>query len=41
MRTLTWEVFLLITKDMTITEIVSKYPETVEVFQEYGMGCFG
>lgn len=41
MRTLIWEVFLLITKDMTITEIVSQYPETVGVFQEYGMGCFG
>lgn len=31
----------MITKDMTITEIVSKYPKTVEVFQRYGMGCFG
>lgn len=32
---------MLITKDMSITEIVSKYPQTVAVFQEYGMGCFG
>lgn len=31
----------MITKDMGITEIVSQYPETVEVFQSYGMGCFG
>jgi hybrid cluster-associated redox disulfide protein len=31
----------MITKDMTITEIVSKYPKTVEVFQRYDMGCFG
>ncbi len=31
----------MITKDMGITEIVSKYPKTVDVFQSYGMGCFG
>jgi hybrid cluster-associated redox disulfide protein len=41
MRTLIWEVFILITKDMTITDIVSEYPQTVPVFQEFGMGCFG
>jgi hybrid cluster-associated redox disulfide protein len=31
----------MITKEMNIIEIVNKYPETVEVFQRYGMGCFG
>lgn len=35
------EVSKLISKDMTITEVVEKYPETAEVFQEYGMHCFG
>jgi hybrid cluster-associated redox disulfide protein len=30
-----------ITADMTITDVVSKYPETVEVFKRYGMHCFG
>lgn len=31
----------MITKDMNITDIVDKYPQTVAVFQNYGMGCFG
>lgn len=31
----------MITKDMSITEIVTKFPETVEVFSNYGMGCLG
>jgi hybrid cluster-associated redox disulfide protein len=31
----------MITKDMGITEIVSKYPQTVDVFMHYGMGCIG
>lgn len=31
----------MITKDMTITDIVEKYPDTVPVFQRYGMHCFG
>lgn len=31
----------MITKDMSITEVVEKYPQTVEVFQRYGMHCFG
>lgn len=31
----------MITKDMNIIEIVEKYPESVEVFTSYGMGCFG
>ncbi|AEF95154.1 Domain of unknown function DUF1858 [Desulfotomaculum nigrificans CO-1-SRB] len=28
-----------ITKDMTMGYIVKQYPQTVEVFQRYGMGC--
>jgi len=28
-----------ITKDMTIQEIVARYPETVPVFERYGLGC--
>ena len=30
-----------IDKSMSIIEIVQKYPETVEVFRNYGMGCLG
>ena len=30
-----------ITKDMSIIDIVNKYPETVDIFQAYGMHCFG
>ena len=30
-----------ITKDMGIMDIVTKYPETLEVFAGYGMGCIG
>ena len=30
-----------ITKEMGIMEIVQNYPETVEVFQRFGMGCIG
>ncbi len=30
-----------ITKDMTITQVVTKFPKTVEVFRRHGMGCFG
>ncbi len=30
-----------ITKDMGITETVQKYPETIEVFMHFGMGCIG
>ncbi|NLT95048.1 MAG: DUF1858 domain-containing protein [Clostridia bacterium] len=30
-----------ITKDMSITEVVQKYPQTVEVFMKFGMGCLG
>ncbi|XER11557.1 hypothetical protein SATMO3_17270 [Sporomusa aerivorans] len=31
----------MITKEMGIGEVVSQYPQTVEVFRNYGMGCFG
>ena len=30
-----------ITKEMGIMEIVQNYPETIEVFQKFGMGCIG
>ena len=30
-----------ITKDMGIMEIVQNHPETVEVFQKFGMGYIG
>ena len=30
-----------ITKDMGIMEIVQKYPQTIKVLQEFGMGCIG
>ncbi len=30
-----------ITKDMGLLEIVQSYPETIEVFQKYGLGCIG
>ncbi|MGI6144766.1 MAG: DUF1858 domain-containing protein [Clostridia bacterium] len=30
-----------ITKEMSITEIVQKYPKTIEVFMRHGMGCLG
>ncbi|HHY05673.1 MAG TPA: DUF1858 domain-containing protein [Clostridia bacterium] len=30
-----------ITKEMSITEIVQQYPQTVEVFRQHGMGCLG
>lgn len=31
----------MITKEMSIIDIVNKYPQTVEVFQRFGMGCIG
>ena len=31
----------MITKDMSITDIVFDYPEVMPVFQKYGMGCIG
>lgn len=30
-----------ITKEMTITDVVRQYPESVEVFMKHGMGCLG
>lgn len=31
----------VITKEMTIGEVVEKYPQTVEVFLRHGLMCFG
>ena len=31
----------MITKDMSITDIAEKHPETVEVLLKHGMHCFG
>ena len=30
-----------ITKEMSIGEIVQKYPQTVPVFMQHGLGCLG
>lgn len=30
-----------ITKEMNIVEAVNTFPETVEVFENFGMHCFG
>ena len=30
-----------ITKDMSIMEVVQRYPDTMMVFMYAGMGCFG
>lgn len=30
-----------ITKEMGLIEIVQQYPQTIEVFQRYGLGCIG
>ena len=32
---------MTITKDMSIMEVVQKFPDTVEVFMNSGMGCLG
>jgi len=32
---------MVITKDQSIIDVVQKYPKTIEVFRNYGMGCFG
>lgn len=32
---------MAITKDMTISDCVEQFPETVEVLHRYGLGCFG
>lgn len=31
----------LVTKDMSILDIVQKYPQSLEVFAKYGLGCIG
>ena len=31
----------LITSKMTISEVISEHPETMEVFLKYGFHCFG
>ena len=31
----------MITKEMSITDIVYQHPEVMSVFAEYGMGCIG
>ncbi len=30
-----------ITKDMTIEEVVQRFPQTVQVFSQFGVGCLG
>lgn len=30
-----------INEKMSIIEVVQKYPQTVDVFRNYGMGCLG
>ncbi|HWR43286.1 DUF1858 domain-containing protein [Sporomusa sp.] len=32
---------MTITKEMSIVDVVQKYPQTVQVFRNYGMGCLG
>lgn len=32
---------MAITKDMSILEVVQKYPDTAAVFMNAGMGCLG
>jgi len=32
---------VVITKDMSIGEVVQKYPETVQVFLSHGLMCIG
>lgn len=30
-----------ITKEMSIIDVVQNYPQTLEVFQKFGLGCIG
>ncbi len=30
-----------ITKEMSIIDVVQQHPETLEVFQNFGLGCIG
>ena len=32
---------MMITKDMSIMEVVTNYPDTIPVFMQSGMGCIG
>ncbi len=32
---------MVITKNMSIVEVVQKYPQAAEVFFKHGMGCLG
>lgn len=32
---------MTITKDMSIMEVVTNYPDTVQIFMQSGMGCIG
>lgn len=32
---------IMLTKTMTIGEIVRNYPKTIEVLMDFGMGCVG
>lgn len=42
MKNYTLEVLIMkISKEMNITEVVQKYPQTVDVFMKHGMGCLG
>ncbi len=31
----------MLTKEMTIQEVVTKYPDSVKVFMQFGMPCVG
>lgn len=31
----------LVTKEMSILDIVQQYPQSLEVFAKYGLGCVG
>jgi len=30
-----------VTKEMNLLEIAQNYPESIEIFQKYGLGCIG
>ena len=32
---------MLITENMSISDVVEQYPQTVDVFRNHGMGCLG
>ena len=31
----------LISEEMTIQDVINKYPETIKVFSKYNVGCIG